>query len=126
LEARTTGGVTTALGRWRPIPDINSDDWGKKAHAERVAINTPVQSLASDLTLIKLDEIARHFPGNSGVHLIATVHDSILFMISDLALHLRRSIRDMMEDTSTILDKFGVDFDVPLKVDIKTGAHWGV
>jgi len=125
LEARTTGGVTTALGRWRPIPDINSDDWGKKAHAERVAINTPVQSLASDLTLIKLDEIARAFPGHSGVRPIATVHDSILFMISDLALHLRRPIRDMMEDTSTILDKYDVNFDVPLQVDIKTGTHWG-
>jgi DNA polymerase-1 len=124
-EARITGGVTTALGRWRPIPDINHEDWGKKAHAERVAINTPVQSLASDLTLIKLDEIARDERfWQKGVRPVATVHDSILFMVSNLSLQHPIMLKKIMEDTSTILDKFGVDFDVPLKVDIKTGSHW--
>ena len=122
-EAQTTGGVTTALGRWRPIPDINSDDWGKKAHAERQAINTPVQSLASDLTLIKLNEIAER--NIMGIKPIATVHDSILFLFWDEALDDRETIRSIMEDTSTILDKFGVHFDVPLQVDIKTSTHWG-
>lgn len=123
LEAQLTGGVTTALGRWRPIPDINSEDWGKKAHAERQAINTPVQSLASDLTLIKLNEIAEQ--GFYGVIPIATVHDSILFEFNTLALHLRGPVRDIMEDTTILDDLFGLTCDVPLNVDIKTGTHWG-
>ena len=124
-EAQATGGVSTALGRWRPIPDINSSEWGMKAHAERQAINTPVQSLASDLCLIKLDEIARNKElRKKYIRPVATVHDSIMLLVPDDFISMADEVAHIMEDTSTILDKFGLDFDVPLHVDIKVGTHW--
>ena len=31
------------MGRHRPLPDIKSNVWKKRGHAERAAINTPIQ-----------------------------------------------------------------------------------
>lgn len=124
-EARANGGITTILGRWRPLPDINSPDWGKKAGAERQAVNTPIQSLASDITLMVLNQLA-HDPELTrlGIHPIATVHDSILFEVPEQYLDMIPYIQERMEDPP--LHKiFGVTLSVPLETEAKVGNYWG-
>ena len=77
--ARAHDGVGTAFGRWREIPDIKADDPQRRAHAERQAVNSPVQSTASDMTLsalIRLD--AELLRGGFRAVPVVTVHDSIV------------------------------------------------
>ena len=123
-QARRDGGITTVLGRWRPLPDIHHKDWKYKGGAERQAVNTPVQSVASDITLYKLS----HLPdilGSTRTRPFITVHDSILLLVPDDEPHVPLMVQRWMEDTTDIEKTFGVKVDVPLKVDIKTGPSWG-
>jgi DNA polymerase-1 len=124
-EARTTGGITTAIGRWRPLPDINSNDWPKKGGAERQAVNTPVQSLASDITLMVLNELYKD-PAlkRAGIKPIATVHDSILFLVPDDQLKMIPYIQEQMEEPPLEM-LFGVKLGVPLETEAKVGDYWG-
>jgi DNA polymerase-1 len=41
--ARKTGYTKTLMGRYRPLPDINHSKPMMRGHAERAAINTPIQ-----------------------------------------------------------------------------------
>jgi len=41
--ARNTGYTKTLMGRYRPLADINSSRPMLRGHAERAAINTPIQ-----------------------------------------------------------------------------------
>ena len=59
LEARTTGTSKTLMGRYRNLPGINSKSNGPRRHAERAAINTPVQGGAADVVDILLESLGR-------------------------------------------------------------------
>lgn len=126
-EARLRGGVETVFGRWRPLPDIWNSDFGIKAHAERQAINTPVQSPASDITLIMLNTMYKHIIfHNLDARPIATVHDSILFLVDDNEVDIFvAEAQRIMEDRTIIEKETGVWIDVPLKTDVKISTHWG-
>jgi DNA polymerase-1 len=125
-EAETNGGITTALGRWRGLPEIYSADFAKKAGAERQAVNTPIQSLGSDITLTKLNELYRDQRLRSrGIRPLATVHDSILFLVPDEHLDMVTYIQQQMEDVGIFKDLYGVVLDVPLTTDAKIGEYWG-
>ncbi len=119
-EAQSNGGITTAFGRWPPLPDIHNKDWKFKGGAERQAVNTPIQSVASDLTLFKLVRLA-----GEGVQAIITVHDSILFLVPEDDETFIPRVKEIMEDTEDIKRAFGVTVGVPLKVDVKVGPTWG-
>ena len=49
----------TWLGRRRYLPDITSTDWGKKAFAQRCALNTPIQGTAADLLKLRRSPFGR-------------------------------------------------------------------
>lgn len=126
-EATARGGVHTVFGRWRPLPELSSPDHGIRAHAERQAINTPVQSPASDITLAKLVELYN----DTYLHMLnvtpmVTVHDSILFLCPpEYAEVAATYIKERMQDMTSIEEIFGVHIDVPLDVDIKISDRWG-
>ncbi len=126
-EAIANQGVWTAFGRWRPLPEISSGEHAIRAHAERQAINTPVQSPASDITLAKLVELDHNYALRQlDCRPIATVHDSILFLVPfDNAKTAEEIIKDAMEDMTTFKRLFGVDIDVPLTVDTQISRYWG-
>jgi uracil-DNA glycosylase family 4 len=118
--------VQSPLGRVRHLPDIDSGDRMVRGEAERQAINSPVQSFASDLTMLSMvlleDQLT--VAGVQG-HFISTVHDALLFEIRDD--HVRKAlpiIKDTMENLP-LKRKFGVVVDVPIKVDLKVGRYWG-
>jgi uracil-DNA glycosylase family 4 len=120
------GRIVSPLGRVRHLPDIFSEDWKVKAEAERQAINSPVQALASDMNLLGMLETVDRFK-EAGVdgHALGTVHDATLFeiRIKDLARAL-----PMMKSTFENLPlgrKFGVQLDVPIEAGILVGKHWG-
>ncbi|HAI80493.1 MAG TPA: DNA polymerase I, partial [Chryseobacterium sp.] len=58
-KAQELGYVETILHRKRHLKDINSANFVVKAHAERNAVNAPIQGSAADvikLAMIKIDE----------------------------------------------------------------------
>lgn len=122
--ARTYKQVSSLIGRVRHLPDIDSEDKEVKGEAERQAINSPVQGLASDLNLLSmiiLDEMMPH----DEVRIVASVHDAILFEIRDDRVeHWVPIIRRTMENLP-LKKLFGVELDVPIKVDITVGQWWG-
>jgi DNA polymerase-1 len=94
--------------------------------AERQAINSPVQSFASDmcaLSMILIDDEFKRL-GIRG-HVVALVHDAVNFEIhnDDLAKALP-IIKTIMENLP-LKKKFGCDLDIPIVADLKVGSHWG-
>jgi len=75
--ARMNKYVRNLAGRIRHLPDIETN-W----QAELQAINSPVQGLASDFTLMSVVEIYQTFT-QSQVKICGTVHDAILTRIKN-------------------------------------------
>jgi len=126
LEARTSGGITTVLGRWRPLPDIHSKEWNLKGGSERQAVNSPIQSVASDITLFKLTKLPAILEkAGSKARPFITVHDSILLLVPDDEPGIANMVQRYMEDTDDLEETFGITIGVPLKVDVKVGPTWG-
>lgn len=122
--ARSYGAVTSAIGRVRHLPDVYSEDKEVRAEAERQSINSPVQSLASDMMLMSLVSLnSRMHPDEAKI--VGTVHDSILFEIRDDCIDKWVPIIKQTMENLPLKKKFGVQLSVPIKVDIKVGQHWG-
>lgn len=120
------GQVRTLTGRIRHLPGVFSPSEELRASAERQAINTPVQSFASDLTLASIIEIYRTIPRDQ-CRIVGTVHDAILFEVrNEYIEEVTEQIKAIMEKPQIITEKFGIRLPVPLVSDleVKPGG-WG-
>ncbi|AXH45143.1 DNA polymerase I [Gordonia phage Biskit] len=118
--------VQSPLGRVRHLPDVDSQDEGVVAEAQRQAINSPVQATASDLCLLSLVLLDREFR-KRGLKAapIGTVHDAINFECPDEELEkVIPLIKEVMENPPT-QQLFGYHFKVPIVSDVAVGQHWG-
>lgn len=114
--AHTQHEVRSPLGRVRRLPLVLAD-----GHAERQAINSPIQSLASDICLHSLAQLVDTIPEEKG-YVLLTIHDSILCEIKDEYLdEMIPFIKATMEATKDRL----LDTPIPMIVDVKTGKRWG-
>ena len=118
-SAEETGEVRTLFGRRRPIPDLQSSDGRVRANAENIAVNSPVQGSAADIikkAMIQID--ARLRAENFQAKMILQVHDELVFDCpKEEKRELEALVRWEMENAFAL--------DVPLKVDLGWGAHWG-
>lgn len=118
------GGVENLFGRFRRLDDIYSPFRGEKNAAIRRAINTPVQSTASDLLLFSAIEIDHRLRKEMDLWIVGTVHDAILFDCpEEYSEDATREIQKIMAHPEA-LDIFGVEFSLPIKADVGIGA-WG-
>jgi DNA polymerase-1 len=123
--ARKYHRVNSPLGRVRHLPDILSADEDVRQESERQAINSPVQSFASDLMLLSLVELHLRMDPQK-CRIVGTVHDSILFEVrEDAVAEYAPFIKEVMEDMSIVRKKFGTEVTVPIVADIEVGDHWG-
>lgn len=123
---RKFGRVINPLGRIRHLPDIYSADDKVQQEAERQAINSPVQSFASDMNTLAMVLIAEAFEKESiDGYCDGLVHDSNLMEISDE--HLGRALPIIKETMENLPLKrmFNVTMDIPIVSDIKVGRYWG-
>lgn len=106
--------VETPFGRRRRFTMVSRSS---KGSIERQAVNTPVQSTASDICLEAMVNIQRLIDPDRATVLFP-VHDSICIECApDYLQILERICRDVME----------VDFmGVPLKVDFEVGDDWSM
>lgn len=116
--ARKNGYVETLMGRKRYLKDINSVNAVVRGHAERNAMNAPIQGSAADiikLAMINVHEamIEKGFKST----MILQVHDELVF---DARLDELEDLKEL------IIDKMesAVELDVPLIADIGTGNNW--
>lgn len=126
LMVRKYKRVESPIGRVRHLPDIDSPDEAVRAEAERQAINSPVQSFGSDITLQSTIQIQRRFRElDLDAHVIGTVHDAInLEVKTELLPQVLPIIKSEME-TPPLRKLYGLNFDVPLVADISIGKYWG-
>jgi DNA polymerase I-like protein with 3'-5' exonuclease and polymerase domains len=115
--------VSSAIGRVRHLPDIMSPDNGVRMEAERQAINSPIQGLASDITLfgmVKLHPLLDH----REARMVMTLHDGIGFEIKeDRVEHYAPLIKETLENLP-LAKTFGARISVPLIADVEAGTHW--
>lgn len=109
--------VDTPLGRRRRFPYITKALVG---HTRRQAVNTPIQSVASDLCLEALVRIARRAHEFEG-HVLFAVHDSIaLEFPKDQLKHAVKILRYEMEENVSIETE-----GLPFPCDVEVGPNWG-
>ena len=118
------GYVRSYFGRKRRLPQaMSSQDSPERGEAQRQAINSPIQSCASDLNLAVLLQVAREFPRETFMPII-TVHDSILAEVHiDAVEKVVKRIEEIMQGPA-LLKEFNVKFVVPMCGDTKLGP-WG-
>lgn len=124
--AHQFGRVESPIGRVRHLPDIYSGDDNVVAEAERQAINSPVQSFASDMNLFSMILVNKEFRRlGLEAYVLGTVHDAINFEIrNDHLADALPIIKHTMENLP-LKRVFGVSLDVPIISDLKVGSHWG-
>lgn len=120
------GYVKTLFGRVRYLDGITYWSGSRKGAALRQAVNTSVQSVASDMMILALGLINRLIVNSDkyDAKIIATVHDSVLLEISkDRAEETARKAKYIMEHLP--LKHFGVTMDVPIEAGLAMGDRWG-
>ena len=117
-QARELGYVETLFGRRRMLPDINSRNAMVRGMAERNAINAPIQGSAADIIKIAMIRIYRAFEKNKlRSKMLLQVHDELDFEVYKTeSEQVKEIIKSEMENS--------VKLNVPLTVDIGTGANW--
>jgi DNA polymerase-1 len=116
--------VQSPIGRVRHLPAILSTDEGVQAEAEREAINSPVQGLASDLTVLSMVLLAGRLDSDH-CRIIGNVHDSVLLEATDdYAEEAAATVKEVMERLP-LKRFFGWSPTVPIEADVTIGTHWG-
>ncbi|WP_441290007.1 DNA polymerase I [Sorangium sp. KYC3313] len=114
-EAKRSESVRTLLGRRRLLPDLRSSDRMRRAQAERIAQNTPIQGTAADLLKLAMVRVPR--PVVPGARMVLTVHDELAFEVPAEAVdEAKAKVREAMESVFPL--------DVPLVVDVGHGPTW--
>lgn len=130
-RAKFSGEVVSPIGRVRRLPDIYSSNNRRRNHAERNAINAPVQGFASDLMQIAAASIQGLIPGHHaipGVRLVATVHDSIVAEVpqKNWKILVEECQDRMVNGVLPVLSRMGCNLTVPLVADATVGTRWGL
>ncbi len=118
-KAREDGYVKTLLGRRRILRDINSRNSLIRSHAERNAINTPIQGTAADMIKVAMIDIHDALrAGNFATKMILQVHDELVFDVPKTELDtIRPIIEEKMKNAIP-------DLKVPIIVGMDTGNNW--
>ncbi|MFK7088990.1 DNA polymerase I [Chromobacterium violaceum] len=117
-KAREQGYVETVFGRRLYLPDIKLSNPGRRAGAERAAINAPMQGTAADL--IKLAMIAvQDWLERDGLQskLIMQVHDELVLEVPQAELEqVKRRLPEIMAGAA--------ELKVPLLAEVGAGDSW--
>jgi DNA polymerase-1 len=115
-EVLKNGYVENFFGRRRRFPVITKE---VQIQGPKQAVNAPIQSLASDLTLLALVDMLKELDPNKARPLW-TIHDAINLEIRTSCLDQQiRKVKEIMERERL------PNCPILLKVDIKCGSNWG-
>ncbi|OPH39178.1 DNA polymerase I [Moraxella lacunata] len=124
---KSTGYVTTILGRKLYAPDINSSNTMIRQGAERASINAPLQGSAAEIIKLAMIAVDKILPKDHA-KLMLQVHDELVFEVdSDKADEMGEIIKTAMQNVLTDTAKelgWDVAFTVPLVVEVGVGNNW--
>lgn len=117
-DAHEHGFVETIFGRRIYLDDIQSSTAARRAYAERVAINAPMQGTAADIIKLATVAIDENLTESSlDARMVLHVHDEIVFEVATSQVEaLQQSIVPVMQEVA--------ELDVELVVDVGIGANW--
>ena len=116
-KAREQGFVETIFGRRRYLKDINSRNHVVKSHAERNAVNAPIQGSAADIIKIAMINLQKELKKNFKTKMLLQIHDELIFDVpKDELEKIKPFIKNTMESA--------IKLSVPLIVDIGVGDNW--
>lgn len=117
-RARDIGYVETILGRKRHLKDINSGNFVVRAHAERNAVNAPIQGSAADVVKMAMIKIQKELEKEKlQTKMLLQVHDELVF----------ESPVDEVEVATNIIKtemENAIETQVPLLVEVGVGKNW--
>ncbi len=117
-KARELTYVETILGRRRYLRDIHSKNMTVRGHAERNAINAPIQGSAADMIKIAMINIHKWMK-EEGLKskMIMQVHDELVFDV-------HKSELEIMKTKIPELMMGAIKLDVPMDVEVGIGENW--
>ncbi len=145
--------VRTLTGRLRHVPDINNpNDSGKRATAERQAVNSIIQGTASDIIKYAMIRIEDEIASFSKIvdnqpttevsdnyrttitredkvlflssRLLMQIHDELIFEVPNHPAFLHRFVRFITDIMEReVINKFHLH--VPLVTNVSVGEIWG-
>jgi DNA polymerase-1 len=117
-KAREFTYVETILGRRRYLRDIHSKNMVGRGHAERNAINAPIQGSAADMIKVAMISIHDWMKKEKlQSKMIMQVHDELVFDVYKPELEL-------MKERIPALMKSAIELSVPMEVEIGVGDNW--
>jgi len=118
VQAKANGYVETMLGRRRNLKDINSSNAIVRGHAERNAINAPIQGTAADVIKIAMINVLKEMKVKKlNSRMLLQVHDELVFDVDKNEIEvMEKLVKDNMENAVKIV--------VPLEVEMSTGDNW--
>ena len=116
--AKEKGYVETIMKRRRMLPDINSNNPVVRGHAERNAINAPIQGSAADIIKMAMINIFTVFEEKQlKSKMLLQVHDELIFDVPVEELEkVKPIIKDKMENAVNLI--------VPLTVEMDAAKNW--
>ncbi len=116
--AKEHGYVETIMQRRRNLKDINSNNAIVRGHAERNAINAPIQGSAADIIKIAMINIYHEIEKKQlKSKMLLQVHDELVFDVYKPELETIKSIvKDKMEHA--------VQLSVPLEIEMNAAENW--
>ncbi|MGP1594317.1 MAG: DNA polymerase I [Treponema sp.] len=117
--AARDGFVTTLMGRKRMIAGIDSSNKTRRAAAERIAVNTPIQGSAADIVktaMLKVDTALR--AEQLSARLLLQVHDELIL---EAPQHEVETVKALLQREMESV----ITLKVPLRVSIESGNSWG-
>lgn len=117
-RARDIGYVETILGRKRHLKDINSGNFVVRAHAERNAVNAPIQGSAADVVKVAMIKIQKELEKQKlQTKMLLQVHDELVFESPIDEVELATNIIKMEMESA-------IETQVPLLVEVGVGNNW--
>ena len=118
VQAKANGYVETLLGRRRNLKDINSSNAIVRGHAERNAINAPIQGTAADVIKIAMINVLKEMKAKKlNSRMLLQVHDELVFDVDKNEVEImEKLVKENMENAVNIV--------VPLEVEMSTGDNW--
>ena len=124
---KSNGYAYTIFGRRRNLRDVSSKDRGVVNRALRQGLNFTIQSSASDILLCGLIGTSQRLKeANLAAKVVATVHDSLEIICEEKDLsECLNIVYDELVNYPHLRSLFGINFDVPLAVDMEVGRSFG-
>ncbi|MDK7674542.1 DNA polymerase I [Weeksella virosa] len=116
-SARENGFVETLMRRRRYLKDINSRNNTVRSHAERNAVNAPIQGSAADIVKLAMIQIQKELDKKFATKMLLQVHDELVF---DAPISEVEEVSKMIKTTMESV----IQMEVPLVAEVGVGDNW--